>query len=510
MPLDITLFRKEGGNPEAIRESQRRRFQPVESVDEIIAKDDEWRLITGNIDKMRKARNLVQKDIAEVKKAVAKAAKEGKTAEEVAALDQESVALLQRKEQCDKDIEAAELTQKTLREEIDKKINKIGNLVHLEVPISQDEDNNRVERTWGTPRDPAGLLNHHDLLWRIGGYEPERGAAVAGHRGYFLKDALINFGITFLRARGYGVLQPPYFMKRDVMAGVAQLEQFDEELYKVTGEGGEEKYLIATSEQPICAYHKDEWMEEKALPLRYAGISTCFRKEAGSHGKDTWGIFRVHQFEKVEQFMITKGDIDESNLAQEEMIKTAEEFYQTLGLPYRVINIVSGALNNAAIRKFDLEAWFPGYNNFRELKLNEREKKYVHMLNATLCATGRALCCILENYQTEGGVRVPDALIPFMGGLTFLPFVRDVPAAVGAPAAAAPEKKKEDKKKSAEAPKEAPKKKEEGTSAAPAPAPAPAPAQNKKEEGTKATPPPPPAYTTPAPTRSSQEGLGGI
>jgi seryl-tRNA synthetase len=188
-------------------------------------------------------------------------------------------------------------------------VNKVGNIVHDSVPVGVDEDkDNRVERTWGTPRSPVGLLNHAELLWCIGGYEPDRGVTVAGHRGYFLKDAgvllnqaFINYSIDFLRKRNYSVLQPPYMMKKDVMSGVAQLEQFDEELYKVGGSEGVEgdSYLIATSEQPICAYHKDDWLEEKALPLRYSGVSTCFRKEAGSHGKDNWGIFRVHQFEKV-------------------------------------------------------------------------------------------------------------------------------------------------------------------------------------------------------------------
>jgi seryl-tRNA synthetase len=358
MPLDITLFRESsGGNPELIRESQRRRFASVEIVDEIIAKDELWRRMTGDIDNMRKASNNIQKQIATKMKA--KEACDDLVAERKKTMEA---------------IEAAEIAQKDLKVEIDKLISKVGNIVATDVPTSKDEDaDNRVERSWGTPRDPAGLLNHHDLLWRIGGYEPERGVGVAGHRAYFLRDvgvmlnqAFINYGSAFLRARGYCLLQPPYFMKKDVMAGVAQLEQFDEELYKVGGDG-DDKYLIATSEQPICGYHMGEWMDEKSLPLRYGGLSTCFRKEAGSHGKDTWGIFRVHQFEKVEQFVIVEGDLEKSNQMQEEMIRTAEEFYQSLGFPYHVINIVSGALNNAAIRKFDLECWFPGYNAYREL-----------------------------------------------------------------------------------------------------------------------------------------------
>ena len=360
MPLDINLFRAyAGGNPDLIRESQRRRFASVELVDEIIALDEQWRELTGTIDNLKKERNRIQKEVGNKKKA------KEPCDDLIAEIAQITVT-----------IEQKEKLQKETKILVDKKIGTVGNIVDDSVPVSKDEDaDNRVERKWGVPRLPTpDMLNHHDLLWRIGGYEPERGVAVAGHRSYFLKDvgvmlnqALINYGIAFLRQRKYSLLQPPYFMRKDVMAGVAQLEQFDEELYKVTGDGEEDKYLIATSEQPICGYHKDEWMNESELPLRYGGISTCFRKEAGKHGKDTWGIFRVHQFDKVEQFVIVEGDLSVSQKMHEEMIAAAEEFHQSLGFPYHVINIVSGALNNAAIKKYDLECWFPGYNAYREL-----------------------------------------------------------------------------------------------------------------------------------------------
>lgn len=297
---------------------------------------------------------------------------------------------------------------------------------------------------------------HHELLWMIDGYEPERGTRVAGHRGYFLKgnavllnQAIIMYALHWNTQRGFTTLQTPYFMNKDVMAGVAQLEDFDEELYHVTGEEGDEKYLIATSEQPICGYHMGEWLDEKDLPLKYTGFSTNFRKEAGAHGKDTWGIFRVHQFDKVEQFVICKPE--ESWDMHEYMIKNSREFYESLNLPYRVVNIVSGALNNAAAKKYDLEGWFPGYGTYRELvscsnctdyqsrameircgatKKSNEEKKYVHMLNSTLCALTRTLCCILENYQTPEGVKVPEALLPYMGGIDFLPFKRPIPQAM--------------------------------------------------------------------------------
>merc|ERR1711871_123253 len=196
-------------------------------------------------------------------------------------------------------------------------------------------------------------------------------------------------------------------MNKDLMGGVAQLSEFDEALYKVTG-GDQEKYLIATSEQPICAYHKGEWLQESELPLRYAGVSTCFRKEAGAHGRDTWGIFRVHQFEKVEQFVLCRPE--DSAAEHKRMIEAAEALCQLLEIPYRVVNIVSGELNNAAAKKYDLEGWFPSsYNEFRELvscsncldyqsrRMNVRcggkkmkegpggdAKRYCHMLNSTL------------------------------------------------------------------------------------------------------------------------------
>jgi seryl-tRNA synthetase len=285
---------------------------------------------------------------------------------------------------------------------------------------------------------------------------------VGGHRAYFLTNAgvllnqaLINYGIAFLSARGYDVLQPPYMMNKDVMASIAQLDDFDEQLYKVSGKTDDpegtssDKYLIATSEQPICGYHKDDWIEKNQLPLRYAGISTCFRKEAGSSGKDIRGIFRVHQFEKIEQFCITVDDFEVSQAEQKKMLDAAKEFYDSLGFAYRVVCLVSSELNDAAVKKYDLEAWFPGQQAYRELvscsnctdyqargvgvrcggkaqakgDLSARAS-YCHMLNATLCATGRGICCLLETYQTETGVIVPEILRPYMAGKEFLPFVR--------------------------------------------------------------------------------------
>lgn len=329
-----------------------------------------------------------------------------------------------------------------------KKLEIVGNLVHDSVPISNDEENNLVVRSWGEKRVGEKLRNHVELVQLLAIADLAKGADVAGGRGFYLKDAgvllnqaLINFGLQFLSKRGFRPLQTPFFMRKDIMAKCAQLAQFDEELYKVTGEG-DDKYLIATAEQPLCAYHLGEWIHPSQLPIRYAGYSTCFRKEAGSHGRDTLGIFRVHQFEKVEQFCITSPNGNDSWDMHEEMLKNSEDFYKELNIPYQVVSIVSGALNDAAAKKYDLEGWFPASKTYRELvscsnctdyqsrrleirygqkKGNEQAKQFVHLLNSTLTATERTICCILENNQKEDGVEIPAPLQPFMG-TSFLPF----------------------------------------------------------------------------------------
>jgi seryl-tRNA synthetase len=333
--------------------------------------------------------------------------------------------------------------------ERDTKLQNIGNIVHETVPVSDNEDNNRVEKTIGEKKPSTGLMNHVDIMECLDCLHTVQGTKVAGGRAYFVTGDLVRlnlalqlYGLDFLAKRGYSPIYPPFFMNRDAMKKVAQLEQFDEELYKVTGEG-EDKYLIATSEQPIAAFHAEEWIEEKDLPRKFTGMSPCFRKEAGSHGRDTLGIFRVHQFEKIEQFVVTSPKDNLSWLAMDDMIKYSEEFYDSLKLSYQVVAIVSGKLNKAAAKKLDLEAWFPASQTYRELvscsnctdyqarRMETRfvgpnqtkdTKEYVHMLNSTLCATTRTMCCIVENYQTPDGVNVPEVLAPYMGGVTFLPF----------------------------------------------------------------------------------------
>ncbi|KAL8129163.1 hypothetical protein V2J09_018318 [Rumex salicifolius] len=435
--LDINLFRAEkGGNPEIIRDSQRRRFASVEVVDEIILLDQEYRKRQFELETLKRDRNSITDEIKKLFISKSKA-----DATELLKSKEDNERLTSNKE--------AEVTEIKFR--LNAKLETVGNLVHHSVPVSNDEINNVVIRTWGEKRVEPELKNHVELVKLLGIADIEKGTKVAGGRGYYLKgdgvllnQALINFGLSFLAQRGYTPLQTPFFVCREIMAKCAQLAQFNEELYKVTGEG-DDKYLIATAEQPLCAYHMNESIQPSQLPLRYAGYSSCFRKEAGSHGRDTLGIFRVHQFEKVEQFCITSPNGNDSWDMLEEMINNSEEFYQMLKLPYQVVSIVSGALNDAAAKKYDLEAWFPASKTCRELvscsnctdyqsrrleiqfgqkKSNEAKKQYAHLLNSTLTATERTLCCILENYQREDGVDIPEALQCYMGGKTFMPFKR--------------------------------------------------------------------------------------
>ncbi|KAF8544253.1 hypothetical protein BDD12DRAFT_816393 [Trichophaea hybrida] len=439
--LDVFSFIEErGGNPEAIRESQRRRHASVEIVDEIIQMWNDCKEARYAVTMKGRDANVVQKEIGLKKKA-----------------KQDASELLAKKAQLEVEKKELEAIADAKEKEMNKKLGTIGNIVHDSVPISDNEDNNELIRTWtpeGVTVEKRDVLSHHDVLARLDGYEPERGVKVVGHRGYFLKQwgvflnqALINYGLEFLSSKGYIPLQTPQFMLKDMMAKTAQLEQFDEELYKVVdGDASNDKYLIATSEQPISALHADEWFQNKQLPVRYAGYSTCYRREAGAHGKDAWGIFRVHQFEKVEQFVITEPE--KSWEAFDGMIGFSEEFYKSLGIPYRVVAIVSGALNNAAAKKYDLEAWFPFQGEYKELvscsnctdyqsrnldirygavSQTDSIKKYVHCLNSTLCATERALCCIMENYQTEEGFNVPDPLRKYLPGAPeFIPFTKEL------------------------------------------------------------------------------------
>jgi len=459
MVLDLDLFRTEkGGNPDQIRENQRKRFKDPSLVDKVVEADGKWRQLRFKADNLNKLKNLCSKTIGEKIKSKEPQPKDGGDVASDFVLDTITVDVLkplsveQIKKvrilidnaltQNDKDLLDVEKTR-------NDSFKEISNFLHESVPLSNDEEENAVVAMVGDCTVKK-KYSHIDLIHMIDGVDADAGTTVSGTRGYYLKgpavflqSALVQEALRRWDDKGYKPLYTPFFMRKEIMQEVAQLAQFDEELYKVIGKGSEkvgdnnldEKYLIATSEQPIAALHRDQWLPEASFPIRYLGVSTCFRQEVGSHGRDTRGIFRVHQFEKVEQFVLTSPFDNQSWILFDEMINNSRQFYDDLGIAYRVVNIVSGALNHAAAKKLDLEAWFPGSGAFRELvscsncldyqsrrllvrygqtkKMNEKVD-YVHMLNATACATTRVICAILETYQTETGIKVPEILKKYL------------------------------------------------------------------------------------------------
>ena len=317
-------------------------------------------------------------------------------------------------------------------------IRNLPNIIHQSVPIGQNENDNVVIKHYGTiknfefrPKDHVEIATSLDLV-DIG-----RAAKISGARFYFLKKelvrmnyALIHFAIDFLSNKGYILAQPPYMIRRGAMEGAVILEDFEQVIYKINGE---DLYLIGTSEHALASMHMDEILNGNLLPIKYAGISTCFRKEAGAHGKDMKGIFRVHQFEKVEQFVYSRPD--DSWEEHDKMLTIAEEFYEKIGIPYRTVLLCSADLGKISAKTYDIEAWMPGQGAYREIgscsnctdyqarrlrirfkdKTNE-ETSLVHTLNSTLVATERTMVSIMENYQTSNGdVEVPDILRKYMG-----------------------------------------------------------------------------------------------
>ncbi|XP_037026417.1 serine--tRNA ligase, cytoplasmic [Bradysia coprophila] len=483
MVLDIDLFRSDKGfDPAKVIENQKLRFKDVGLVESVMAQDAEWRNCRHKADNWNKLKNLCSKEIGEKMKKKELPGDENPDVPADIANNLGDIKSDQLKPltvnqikkvrtmidlalaENEKNLQACDVNRNTA-------LREVGNHLHASVPVSNDEDENKVERTFGDCTT-KGKYSHVDLIHMIDGMNGDKGAVVSGGRGYFLtgpavflEHALIQYALHSLHKKGYKPLYTPFFMRKEVMQEVAQLSQFDDELYKVVGKGSDrtdesgavadEKYLIATSEQPIAAYHRDEWISESALPIKYAGISTCFRQEVGSHGRDTRGIFRVHQFEKVEQFVLTSPHDNKSWEMMDEMIGNAEKFCQDLGIPYRIVNIVSGALNHAASKKLDLEAWFAGSGAFRELvscsncldyqarrllvrygqtkKMNAKID-YVHMLNATMCAATRVICAILETHQTETGIKVPEVLQKYMPDeyQVEIPFVKPAPIDVEA------------------------------------------------------------------------------
>jgi seryl-tRNA synthetase len=318
---------------------------------------------------------------------------------------------------------------------------KLPNLLHESVPVGKDESDNVQVKAWGSiPEFAFPVKNHIEIGLQLDIMDVERAGKIAGSRFFFLKRegvlldlALMSFAMEELARKGYKLIEPPYLMRRKPYEGVTALSDFEDVLYKIEKE---DLYLIATSEHPMAAMFMDEVLKAEDLPLRLAGVSACFRKEAGAHGKDTRGIFRTHQFNKIEQFVFCKPE-DSWNI-HEELLRNAEELLQKLGLPYRVVNVCTGDIGTVAAKKYDIEAWMPAQNAYREvvscsnctdyqarrLNIRYREKEgmppkgFVHTLNSTAIATGRTIVALLENFQQENGsVLIPEPLRKYMGGI---------------------------------------------------------------------------------------------
>ena len=334
-----------------------------------------------------------------------------------------------------------EFEQKDIEKEYARRVYTIPNLIHESVPRGLDETANKEIRKWGNiPKFDFQIQDHVDLSDNLDLVDLERAAKVSGARFYYLRNelvrlnqALINFALDFLAEKNYSLVQPPYLINRKSMEGAIIAEDFKDVIYEIKGE---DLYLIGTSEHAMAAMHSGEIVEGKLLPIRYAGISTCFRKEAGAHGKDQKGIFRVHQFDKVEQFVFSRPE--ESWNEHERMIQIAEEFYQKLEIPHKVMLLSSGDMGKISAKTYDIEAWMAGQNAYREivscsncldyqarrLKIRFRDKtnestQYLHTLNSTLVATSRVLVSILENFQTKDGhINIPKALQSYIGKST--------------------------------------------------------------------------------------------
>ncbi len=440
MPAIWSILYYVRNDPEKLKWSQRRRGLDEKIVDLAVELDLKWRKLKREIDELRHRLNVVAASIPKLT---------GNEREAAIREARELRRILREKE--------AEL--KRVEEERERVLLSIPNVVHESVPVGRDENDNVPIRFWGKPRVWKGYLDsfleqtkgfdvdyevidykplgHADAVVMLGYADIERAAKAAGARFYYLFDdlvwldlALLLYALDYLSRKGFKVVEPPFMLRRRVLEGVISFEDFRDMIYKIEGE---DLYLIGTAEHPIAALHMGEVIPEGELPLLYAGISPCFRKEAGAHGKDTKGIFRVHQFNKVEQFVFSHPD--ESWKWHEELIRNAEELWQGLGIPYRVVNICTGDLGVVAAKKYDLEAWMPAQGKYREMvscsnctdwqsyRLKIRYAKargapaegYVHTLNSTAIATQRTITAIIENFQDpEGRVEIPKVLRKYL------------------------------------------------------------------------------------------------
>ena len=421
--LDIKFVRE---HSQEVKDNLRRRgdLDKIVLIDDLIKDDKNWRDIQNEANMLRNKRNRLTDEIGRLRKS-----------------GTDTSVLVKEAEQIPDQIRKLETEASEIESKVTDLLMRLPNIMHETVPFGTDENDNVEVKKWGKqPQFTFAPKDHIDLAMKLKLIDLERAAKVAGARFYYLRGdlvklnyAVLKFALDFIAKKGFTLIQPPFFLRRDAIGGAVALSDFEDVIYKIQDE---DLYLIPTSEHALLAQHMGEILDGKTLPLRYSGISPCFRKEAGAHGRDTKGIFRIHQFEKVEQFVFSKPE--ESWVEHEKMIQNAEELFQLLNLPYRIVNVCTGDLGTVAAKKYDLEVWLPGQGKYRELvscsncttyqavrsKIRFRDKpdeptKWVHTLNSTLVASERALIAIMENYQTEeGSVLIPQVLQPYMGGAT--------------------------------------------------------------------------------------------
>jgi len=421
--LDIKLIRE---NPEFVKNNLMKRGNPeiIKMLDALVDLDREWRQNLTKLNDLRHERKMLNTKIATLKKA-------GKDA----GIEVEKAKTL------DSEITSIQAGVSRAEEKTREYLMQLPNLLHETVPVGKDENDNIQVRTWGTiPKFDFAVKNHIGLGLNMDIIDIERAGKVTGSRFFYLKRegvlldmALMSFALEEITKKGYLPVEPPYLMRREAYEGVTALGDFEDVLYKIENE---DLYLIATSEHPMAAMFMNEVLKEEDLPLKLAGISACFRKEAGAHGKDTRGMFRTHQFNKIEQFVFCTPE--ESWKLHEELLSNAESLVQKLGLPYRVVNVCTGDIGTVAAKKYDIEVWMPAQNAYREvvscsnctdyqarrLGIRYREKEgsppkgFLHTLNSTAIATGRTIVAILENFQQEDGtVTVPKVLRKYMSDI---------------------------------------------------------------------------------------------
>jgi len=409
--LDIELFRK---NPQIVKKSQKKRHLSEESVDEVTRLDEKWREYLQKAEKLKHERNIVSEKINSLKKS-------GKPIQAEVKRIQSLIDELKKTD------EIANNT-KLVR---DKLLLEIPNIIADDVPTGKDESDNKEIKVVGKPpRFTFEPKHHQDILEALNCLDIEQAAKVSGARFYYLKGPLVKlnhalqaFAMDFLLKEGFIAIQPPYMINLAAMSGAVHFSAFQDAIYKIQDE---DLYLIGTAENSIVAYGKDRVFNGKKLPLRFVGISPCFRKEAGTHGKDMKGIFRVHQFEKIEQVSFCKAEQVKKEF--DLLLKNLEEIFKALEIPYRLTILCSGDTGKKDSKTIDLEGWFPAQNKYRELgscstlrdyqgrRSNIRytegtETRYADTLNNTAIATERAIACIVENFQqADGSIKIPQVL----------------------------------------------------------------------------------------------------